>query len=618
MEKCETSNWWHDKTLIVREYRAVSALAKESWLRGLEFGITPEGLLSFRGIVTCYFQNYPFELIYPLDYPAGCPEPYPQDRTQRWSKHQWSNGMLCTEYGQDNWSSHFTGADVIRSLNNLLRIEKTPKRGFRPQGPVLSRHVSTDVPDLALSPGTFLIPPALFSTIGAVKSGDFISRLYLDGERIRVLPFSVRAGSQEVSKWPIPDGLSPPKQFYVKQEGAWFDLGSNFSQRDVTNVNTLEDLERIIKISGHPTCDLRLRLKPSEGARASIPVPVVLLGVKSYIVAFLIEVEKNRAQQLTSLSYDPGRVGDRRAYDPTLGEKLRGARICVVGLGSLGGKVAVSLARLGVSAFLLMDGDIIKWENISRHEATGNDVGRGKAEWIRERILEINPQAQVVVIPIQFGSVLSPGTYQKLRAQVEDVSLVVDCTADPRVGRLLNNICYRAGISSLHPEVYAGGVGGQIIRVIPGLTGCLECLSRQLTEFLRDKPAAPHRDSKTYEGDPSERKSPIPGSDDDCSLIASMVSKLAKDTIINVDTKSFAVPHHLYLVGLHAEWIFEEPFEVKQIEAWGPDKNCLHCGGTQAILNSLGCCPDELQREYSDIISTIKPTSQSDNCDRRP
>lgn len=617
MEKCETPNWWHDKTLLVREYRAVSVLAKESWLRDLKFSLTPAGLINLRGTITCYFENYRFELIYPVDYPTGCPEPYPQDRTQRWSKHQWRSGMLCTEYGQDNWSSQFTGADVIRSLYSLLLIEKTPQRGFRPRGPVLSRHASTDMPDLALSRGTFLIPPDLFSKIGGAKNGDFICRLYLDGDRIRVLPFSVTVGGEEMNKWPIPEGLSPTKQFYVEQKGIWFVMPGDVSSHDFARFNSIEDLEQFMRATRLTQSDLACRLKQLAGARSKLPMPVALLKPNSYIVCFLVDTDSNRVHLLKPLSYDPAHADKRRPGSQTLREKLRLARVCIVGLGSLGSKVAVSLARLGVGTFSLIEGEIVEWENVSRHEATGVDVGRGKAEFIRERILEINPDAQVAIEPVQFGSVLAPEIYNRIRGQIENVTLLVDCTADSHVGRLVNNICYLNGVSTLHPQVYAGGVGGQIIRVIPGLTGCLECLSKLLSEFLKNKPEAPHRDAATYEGDPVEQSSPIPGSDDECWLIASMAAKLAKDTIINVDTKSFVVPHHLYLVGFNAGWIFEEPFHVIPIEAWGPDENCFQCGGSQAIVNSLGCSPNEIGEEYSDIISTIKPISQSDNCDSR-
>ena len=93
-----------------------------------------------------------------------------------------------------------------------------------------------------------------------------------------------------------------------------------------------------------------------------------------------------------------------RAFDRTrllLGneamEKLNNSRVAVFGLGGVGGYVAEALARSGVGALELVDHDTISESNLNRQLlALHSTVGMAKAEAARLRVLDINPQAQVV------------------------------------------------------------------------------------------------------------------------------------------------------------------------------------------------------------------------------
>ena len=77
-------------------------------------------------------------------------------------------------------------------------------------------------------------------------------------------------------------------------------------------------------------------------------------------------------------------------------EKLKNAQVAVFGLGGVGGYVAEALARSGVGALELIDHDTISQTNINRQLlATVNTIGQPKAEAARERVLSINPEAQV-------------------------------------------------------------------------------------------------------------------------------------------------------------------------------------------------------------------------------
>lgn len=79
-------------------------------------------------------------------------------------------------------------------------------------------------------------------------------------------------------------------------------------------------------------------------------------------------------------------------------EELEQARVAVFGIGGVGGYVVEALARSGIGAFDLIDDDKICLTNINRQIiATRSTVGKYKADVMKERILEINPQAKVYV-----------------------------------------------------------------------------------------------------------------------------------------------------------------------------------------------------------------------------
>ena len=78
-------------------------------------------------------------------------------------------------------------------------------------------------------------------------------------------------------------------------------------------------------------------------------------------------------------------------------ERLSKARVIIFGVGGVGGYVAEALARSGVGHIELVDKDVVDETNINRQIiALQSTIGRYKTEVMKERILDINPDAEVV------------------------------------------------------------------------------------------------------------------------------------------------------------------------------------------------------------------------------
>lgn len=79
-------------------------------------------------------------------------------------------------------------------------------------------------------------------------------------------------------------------------------------------------------------------------------------------------------------------------------EKLRRARVLVIGLGGVGAMAAEMLCRAGIGSLHLVDGDVVNESNINRQIlALSSTVGKAKTEVLKQRLLDINPLAEVHV-----------------------------------------------------------------------------------------------------------------------------------------------------------------------------------------------------------------------------
>lgn len=80
-------------------------------------------------------------------------------------------------------------------------------------------------------------------------------------------------------------------------------------------------------------------------------------------------------------------------------KKLQNSKVAIFGLGGVGSYVVEGLSRAGVGNFILVDNDKINPSNINRQIiATTKTVGKPKVIVEKERILEINPEANVEII----------------------------------------------------------------------------------------------------------------------------------------------------------------------------------------------------------------------------
>lgn len=86
-------------------------------------------------------------------------------------------------------------------------------------------------------------------------------------------------------------------------------------------------------------------------------------------------------------------------------EKLAAVRVIIFGVGGVGSWCAESLVRSGIRNMTIVDPDLVAPSNINRQcMATARNVGRVKVEALKERLLEINPEARIEALQATFSA----------------------------------------------------------------------------------------------------------------------------------------------------------------------------------------------------------------------
>jgi molybdopterin/thiamine biosynthesis adenylyltransferase/rhodanese-related sulfurtransferase len=129
-------------------------------------------------------------------------------------------------------------------------------------------------------------------------------------------------------------------------------------------------------------------------------------------------------------------------------QKLKAASVLVIGAGGLGSPVALYLAAAGVGRIGLVDFDVVEYSNLQRQIIHGTgDVGRPKLNSARDRILDVNPNVEVILHEraIDSGNAL---------AIIGDYDVVIDGTDNFPTRYLTNDACVLLGKPNVYGSIF--------------------------------------------------------------------------------------------------------------------------------------------------------------------
>lgn len=149
-------------------------------------------------------------------------------------------------------------------------------------------------------------------------------------------------------------------------------------------------------------------------------------------------------------------------------EKLRRAKVLVVGTGGLGSPISTYLAAAGVGEIIIADFDKVDLSNLNRqylhHE---KDIGRDKIISAKEKLLSLNPEIKVETVKEKI-------TDENASTIIPPCDLIIDALDNFDTRHVLNKLAVERKIPLIHGAV--SGYRGQATTVIPGKTPCLYCI----------------------------------------------------------------------------------------------------------------------------------------------
>ncbi|MFQ6066192.1 MAG: ThiF family adenylyltransferase [bacterium] len=150
-------------------------------------------------------------------------------------------------------------------------------------------------------------------------------------------------------------------------------------------------------------------------------------------------------------------------------EKLKKAKVAIVGLGGLGSPIGIYLTAAGVGYLLLIDEQKPELSNLNRQILHGEEDLNKKAKSVsaKEKLKQLNSQTKIKT----WAKRISRKNIEDL---LDEVDIAVDALDNFETRYLLNEFCVNHRKPFIHAAVE--GFYGQITTIVPGRTACLNCI----------------------------------------------------------------------------------------------------------------------------------------------
>jgi molybdopterin/thiamine biosynthesis adenylyltransferase len=164
---------------------------------------------------------------------------------------------------------------------------------------------------------------------------------------------------------------------------------------------------------------------------------------------------------------------ERTPFKKSEMEHLGNKKVLLFGCGTGGSKIALELARAGISFLTLCDPDRLEYANVSRHEGDLLDVGKYKTHLTAERVYRINPSIQVAC----YSEDVFDRKYEFVRDLFRSHDLVIAATDSTSVQLTINEMTQQVKVPCVFGGCYEEALGGEVFFTLPNeKTSCLCCL----------------------------------------------------------------------------------------------------------------------------------------------
>lgn len=542
--------WWLvDQKRLQTERLAIEALDAD-WFQSPDWKPGPGLSLQLDFEIVLARGRFPLVMIYHGTFPASPPSIRPANGETRLSSHQYgAGGDLCLDIRNDNWTPDIQGADMVQSARRLLEMESPGDDGEAVTAP--SAHDYPLVMALRKDLRRFYVDP--------------MSRLALaddniDGAAIQI-GVEYGSGAGVIARlFSIGDGKTPPQP---QTPAAMLQASWNVNGRvadidlDLAGLSAVKTRTELNVILSEPIADTE-----------NDPVALLLRGrhMQLGLVVATPGDEDLLTYETVYAPFDPSRSGERPS-------DFSQKRVGLVGLGSLGSKVAISLARAGIRQFEIVDPDILHIGNLERHECDWRDVGRHKADSLANRLRLISSAVTVDRWRSAIGAQVSSQEAANINQALAGCDVLIDATGNPDVFNHMAGLAERHHRDLLWGSVFAGGIGGEVARARFGKDPSPYAIRGAVNAYYeRAQEAPPLPTGRGYDGSVGE-EAPLLATDADVERIAGHVSDLALDALLEIEPSVYDA--HAYLIGFRRAWLFDGPFDTHPVIADAPIRQSL-------------------------------------------
>lgn len=149
-------------------------------------------------------------------------------------------------------------------------------------------------------------------------------------------------------------------------------------------------------------------------------------------------------------------------------EKLKAAKVLLIGAGGLGAPLGLYLAAAGVGTIGLVDADVVDFTNLQRQVIYGtSDVGTGKLEAASQRLRDLNPHITIKTHEVRLSSENALDIFK-------DYDIIVDGTDNFPTRYLVNDACVMLGKPNVYGSIFR--FEGQVSVFYAKEGPCYRCL----------------------------------------------------------------------------------------------------------------------------------------------
>lgn len=251
-------------------------------------------------------------------------------------------------------------------------------------------------------------------------------------------------------------------------------------------------------------------------------------------------------------------------------DHLSRMRVGVIGLGSGGGFVALSLAMSGVGHFVLVDDDTLDAVNVVRHVADLRDVGRPKAEVVADLIRQRNPHATVLAVV---------GRIEQHLDILDTLDLLIVGVDGEGPKYIINEACLSRHLTAVYAGVYERGEGGDVVLIEPYQGPCYACWAAELRDGLKLNDAAEELDYGMI--GPEGTIEAEPGLWLHVARVAGVQADIALNTLLQGTDVHKTLPGNTVILANSAIEIIDGQTSLPHTAVWVTiqrDPHCLVCG----------------------------------------